>query len=78
MVRAVDQSATGIKAITRGCERHMPPVCGNAIAARGYADDFINIGHNSALPVPAQLSKPAGLFLRRCFDVRRQTIFVIA
>ena len=33
MVRAVDQTAAGIKAISGRCERHMPPVCGNAVAA---------------------------------------------
>ena len=33
MVRAVDQTAAGIKAISGRCERHMPPICGNAVAA---------------------------------------------
>lgn len=78
MVQAVDEPASRIQAIARRCKRHMPTVCGHAIAARGYPDDFINIGHNSALPVRARLSKPAGLFLRGCLDIRRQTIFVIA
>jgi hypothetical protein len=33
MVRAVNKPSAGVKAISRGSERHMPPVCGNAVTA---------------------------------------------